>query len=320
LTRAKQESEFGIAQKERERSKLVAEQSELEKRFNIITADKWNGAETCYACGELLPDIKIGKMIAEFNGTKSRKLEKIIKDAENLKAQIANLDKRIYHDPVEIQSEIEKLVKPEFVKFVEDTADFSKLEEAIKLAKDEIKQSKDSIGERQKPVLEAIQWLEADINMLNIKFGIFADIEQKKQRIETHKKRQAELSDQYAVTAEQVDAIQAFIMKKVDLMEDDIFKVFGVKFSMFERLINGGLKEECRILVDCNGTLIPYDSVNNAGKINVGVKLCSVFQKYFGIEAPIFVDNAESIVKIEETDCQIVKLIVDEKYQTLTRI
>jgi DNA repair exonuclease SbcCD ATPase subunit len=320
LTQEKETAESDISFNSRQKKKLLDELSESEKKFETISKQNWEGSEKCYACNQLLPDSEISKLVSAFKGEKAKKLRKLIANAEEINKELDKLEAKRFPDPVKLQKDIEKLVKPETEEFKEEKADFSSIEVQISLVADEISKAGESIKERQKPVLEAIQALETEIEALNKEIAVFDDIDKKNERIKKHRERQNKLSDQFAVTAEQVDAIQAFIMKKVDLMEDDIFKVFGVKFSMFERQINGGLKEECRILVDCNGTLVPSESANNAGRINVGIKLCAVFQKYFSIEAPVFIDNAESIVKIESHGLQIIKLIVDGNYKTLTKI
>ena len=56
---------------------------------------------------------------------------------------------------------------------------------------------------------------------------------------------------------------------------------------------------------------IPYNSgLNNAAKINVGLDIINTLSKHYGVNVPVLIDNAESVVETIETDSQVIKLIV----------
>ncbi|WP_276317174.1 hypothetical protein [Anaerosphaera multitolerans] len=40
---------------------------------------------------------------------------------------------------------------------------------------------------------------------------------------------------------------------------------------------------------------MPYNDVNNAGKINAGLDIINTLSEHYDIYAPVFVDNAESV-------------------------
>jgi hypothetical protein len=82
---------------------------------------------------------------------------------------------------------------------------------------------------------------------------------------------------------------------------------------MFKQLINGGEEECCEALV--NG--VPYADVNTAGKINAGLDIINALSKYFGVNAPITIDNRESCTEIIDTDSQIINLIVSPSDKNL---
>ena len=63
---------------------------------------------------------------------------------------------------------------------------------------------------------------------------------------------------------------------------------------------------------------VPYDEgLNNAARINVGLDIINTLSEHYGIRAPIFVDNAEAVTKLNETDSQLISLIVSEQDKTL---
>jgi len=80
----------------------------------------------------------------------------------------------------------------------------------------------------------------------------------------------------------------------------------NVKFQMFEKQINEGLKETCICLI--NG--VPYSDANTAGQINAGLDIINTLQAHYNIYAPVFVDRAESVNEIFPIASQLVRLVV----------
>ena len=86
-----------------------------------------------------------------------------------------------------------------------------------------------------------------------------------------------------------------------------------VSFSFVSSQLNGGEKLTCVCTV--NGT--PYPDVNNAGKINAGLDIINAICKAKGVNAPIFVDNAESVNNVLETSSQKILLCVTKDKKLL---
>ena len=55
---------------------------------------------------------------------------------------------------------------------------------------------------------------------------------------------------------------------------------------------------------------VPYNVVNTAGKINMGIDVINVLSSYYKINAPIFIDNSEASNRIDNTESQLIKLEV----------
>lgn len=62
---------------------------------------------------------------------------------------------------------------------------------------------------------------------------------------------------------------------------------------------------------------MPYISVNNGAKINLGIDIINTLCEAYGVRVPLFVDNAESVTSIEPYDGQIIRLAVSEKDKEL---
>lgn len=143
-----------------------------------------------------------------------------------------------------------------------------------------------------------------------------------KTQIEAIEKRIKELEAEEKTLAQQVAnvekmqfTIESFIKDKIDRLETAINSKFKlVKFKMFDEQLNGGLKETCVAMV--NG--VPYSDVNTASKINAGIDIINTLCEFYGVTAPIFIDNRESVTEIIDTDSQIVSLIVSPEHKALT--
>lgn len=124
-------------------------------------------------------------------------------------------------------------------------------------------------------------------------------------RIAEYIEQEAAISKEIASVEKTEFVMESFVKNKMEYVEkavNDLFKYTTVK--MFEKQVNGAEKEVCTMLYD----KVPYQTVNTAGRINMGIDIINVLAKHFGVIAPIFVDNSESIIDIIETDAQLVKL------------
>ena len=123
-----------------------------------------------------------------------------------------------------------------------------------------------------------------------------------------------ELSDQEKDLAQQLADLEGvefniieFIKARTDLIEGRINDKFTmVRFKMFRQNINGGEEETCDTLI--NG--VPFSDANNGSRVNAGLDIINALSSHYGITAPIFIDNRESVVNIIPTESQVINLIV----------
>ncbi len=103
------------------------------------------------------------------------------------------------------------------------------------------------------------------------------------------------------------------------MLTDKINSKFeNVRFRLFVEQQNGGVKEDCEVMVrNDKGALVPYINANNAGKINAGLEIIEVLSEHYGVRMPIFVDNAESVTKLKEMSSQVIRLVVSEEDKVL---
>jgi hypothetical protein len=87
-----------------------------------------------------------------------------------------------------------------------------------------------------------------------------------------------------------------------------------VRFSMFSPQLNGGEKPDC-IMTGPDGAR--FIDTNSAGKVAIGLDIIRTLQEFYGVSAPVWLDNRESVSEIPEIDCQIINLTVDPSHGNL---
>jgi hypothetical protein len=153
--------------------------------------------------------------------------------------------------------------------------------------------------------------LQASINSVN-------DAERFKARVEELKADEKRLAKEYENLEKELYTIEEFIRTKVKMLDEKINARFKyVRFKLFNTQINGAIEECCEALINTNGCWTPYSDANAAGKINGGLDIISTLSEFYDFDAPIVIDNAESVVELAKTDAQIIRLVVSGSDKTL---
>ena len=281
--------------------------------------------EACPTCGQKLPAEQIQaareKAETKFNLRKSKQLEELNQSIELKQQDIENIKKRDAGlEPVET---LEALIK----------------------AKELVKQTiTDEIGQLTAPVLDddsIYADLKAEEFMLQMKLDEsntdhseeIADIDKRiaatkehrinletelnkyeeAKRIDTRvaelESQQAELAAEKSKLDEASYLMDEFVKAKVNMLEDVINSRFKLaRFKMFNIILNGNVEECCETTYKG----VPYRSMNNAARINVGLDIINALTSYFKVNAPVFIDNAEAVTEFVSVNSQTIKLIVDE--------
>jgi exonuclease SbcC len=134
------------------------------------------------------------------------------------------------------------------------------------------------------------------------------------ERITALKNEETKLAQEIAGVEKTQFLIERFEKDKMTAIEENVNSKFKiVKFKMFEDQVNGGENPACEIYV--NG--VPFADANTASKINAGIDIISTLSKFYQVSAPIFIDGAESIHDIMETESQLIRLVVSEHDKSL---
>ena len=103
----------------------------------------------------------------------------------------------------------------------------------------------------------------------------------------------------------------AFVKADIDSVEKAINGLFHTaRWKMFDQTIDGKIVEMCEVMSPDG---VPYRSMNDAMKILCGLDCIRVFSEHYGSLAPIFIDNAEGILRDTfDTPAQIIRLVVKD--------
>ena len=297
---------------------------------------QFNGETTCRCCGQELPESMKEEAREHFNKHKQGILEEITSKGKVYKAEIECANKSISEVEQDKNNAISgaKVKEEELHALEEQLATLSEVKQ-VEIIPDNIKEYLD--------LSQQIADLEATLEVGTEKVDTSEYQERKKElsrnrdevkakladreRIEQFKKQIADLEAKGKDLAQQIaDAereeytVQQFTKAKIDECEKRINGLFTmVTFRLFEYTIEDANKENpvetCIPLV--NG--VPFTVANTAGQVNAGLDIINTLCNFYGITAPIFIDNRESVNQIIDTQSQVINLVVTNDKQLVIK-
>ena len=300
---------------EREFKRIATLQSE----FDTFNAQQFN-KESCPTCGQALPVDKQEILEAEFNTNKSKKLEEwkgLIESAVKLKGNyeeqqeimVSKIDSLTtetsqYNDAYNVKfKEYEAYSEPN----LEDDPVYADLKAQLFLLEIDDEPGADTeeltkLDEELSSMKSKKEDLETELNKFNLIDNInhrILELESQQQKLVAEKNALDEASF----------LMDEFIKAKVNMLEENINSRFKLaRFKMFNVMLNGNIEECCETTYKG----VPYRSMNNAARINVGLDIINALTSYYKVNAPVFIDNAEAVTEFVPVNSQTIKLIVDE--------
>lgn len=331
------DNKTAIETAEKKRSELGAEYKAAAER--VFDESKWvfdENSTICSLCGQTLPEDKIAEIKADFENRKEKAKDDFMvqknSDMEEIKTQgfkqkgiiedltakntslledISNL-KTQEQTALEKQSELSKQLEE-----LPAEADYSQNEEYVKLKSkhDEVKAKiesmksstdvADTFKQERKVLVDELETVKAEIakafNNVHIDEQI-AELQEKQRDYEQVKADAEKILYQLSLVSR----------KKNELLVEEINNHFGVvKWVLFDYQKNGEYKEVCIPTIDGKRF---GESTNTGREIEAKLDICNSFQKFFGMQLPIFLDKAESLndCYMPKLDCQLITLNVTE--------
>ncbi|MGY3186489.1 AAA family ATPase [Lysinibacillus sp. TE18511] len=257
-----------------------------------------------------------GKALAQEKAQKEERKDAINKEVFNINTEIDAAKNKLETAQKELTKFTDKLQQAQtLVPDVATTDEYKSINLQIEALQADIKQLNEHAYEAVAGIDEEITKLNFERNECNSAIAQHANIEASKERIVELEDQQAKLAQEYEKLEHTTFLIEEFIRTKVNMLTDLINSKFKyARFKLFDTQVNGGLNEVCETTFKG----VPYGTgLNNAAKINVGLDIINTLSAHYGIQAPIFVDNAEAVTKFIDVDTQLVSLVVSEKDKQL---
>lgn len=330
-------------QNKRSISDMNVQLQQLREQWNAINSQKFHYEDncTCPTCKQELPVEQVEQArqtaLEAFNLSRSERLAKATEQGKQLakrKTELVEATEKIEADIQAKHEEIVEMVKKADAKseaimklesdlkaketLVPDVYQDQKYQEFLQQKQaliQEIAQLKEHASQAVQDVQKEIYVLQGKKQEIEVQLSQHANISAIQTRIAQLEERESFLAKEFQTLEHHLFLTEEFIRRKVRLLEDKINSKFKyARFKLFKEQVNGGLEECCETLFEG----VPYSSgLNNAARINVGIDIINTLSEHYGMRAPIFVDNAEAVTKLIDSESQIISLVVSEQDKNL---
>ena len=306
--------------------------TETERRIGRAR-DEWmatNGevftGGTCVTCGQQLPADKLQQAREQFEAAKQKRLSDILQTANSYKEAKAKAEDRLARQQEEIQQlltesqQLEQQIAAAEATVVEPK-DMDGYAERAAILNEKIKQLNGELADMMMNTSAVTQKLRNEKNEIQAAINHQMAIISKENLLIYSKERIESLREDARNAAECLEAIEKmlYLMEeysryKTRFVEDSINGLFRIaRFRLFREQANGGIEDRCDVVHEG----VPYTSVNNGMKINLGIDIINTLSTAYGVRVPLFVDNAESVTSLEHCNSQIIRLVVSESDKEL---
>lgn len=278
--------------------------------------------DTCPTCKQPLPSDQVQAAVQEYNEQKARSLATISTEGKAGNLELTDLcsqREQAMQEAVELAAHMETLERELSAAAWQADSQISTPEyQALAATQEELRQSIEALSV---DTTEARQEVSAEIGRLREEIEQQVSLREQEraakragQRIDALKAEERTLAGEYERIEKELALLDQFTRAKVGMLEELINGRFALaKFKLFAEQINGGVTECCEVVV--NG--VPYNSLNNAMRINVGLDVIATLSEHYKLCVPVWCDNAEAVTSLQPTPAQQIRLIVSEPDKTL---
>ena len=299
--------------------------AECRQKWKQINNEVFTGG-ACVTCGQVLPADKLQAAKDMFESRKRKRLGETEQAADTYKATKAQAQQRlesVKQQVQDIESEISDLQAQiqaaESAKVdPQDMVDYAQRKKVIqehidKLNADLLEIHEDTASVRMK--------LQQEVSELSNQISQYNSVISKESLLDYSRQRVEQLRQDAQNAAQRLESIEKMLYLmdeysryKTRFVEDSINGLFRIaRFRLFREQANGGIEDRCDVVYDG----VPYISVNNGMKINLGIDIINTLSVAYGVHVPLFVDNAESVTRLEQCESQIIRLVVSENDKEL---
>ena len=271
----------------------TTKQKKLREDFLSLKASK---PGKCPTCGQAIPveqftakrDARIEKIIEQFTTKRDAQLAEIVaegkqatKDVDDLTAdlnetaaQIKNLEAKKQAQATENATRSERIAEIER-RIAELSGEQSKLQADAELKR-----------------REQFDKIDRQITDVREQLLTFRAAQELRDRVDQLRDQQRKTNEELATVEYQIDRAKIFQQRKIELVEGAINSKFEhVQFKLFDVLISTGeVKPTCEPML--HG--VPYSSLSKGERLKAALDIFNTLQKFYGVELPLIIDDAES--------------------------
>lgn len=295
------------------------------QRWIDMNAETFTGG-SCPTCGQNLPAAQLQAAKDKFESVKQKRLADILSAANDYKAQkaqaesclsvsmdeVASIEDAISTLESEIAAAITSAVEPN------DMDDYAFRKAVIKERMNTLSGELADMMENSSAVVAELHREKADIMaQISEKRAVISKeslLDYARQRIDALRADAKTAVEALEAIEKMLSLMDEYSRYKTRFVEDRINGCFRIaRFRLFREQANGGVEDRCDVVYEG----VPYTSVNNGMKINLGIDIINTLSMAYGVKVPLFVDNAESVTNLEACGSQIIRLVVSENDKEL---
>lgn len=294
-------------------------------RWVSVNSEAFSGG-TCPTCGQQLPFEQLQAATSAFEQQKKNRLDEIMRTANSqmeAKAQAENQAKSLREEINALEKEIQQadasIVAAESARVV--PVDMDGYAESVKRIQNRITALNGELSAMMGSKADARECLRQELASVQNAISETQVVLGKESVLEYSKKRMEEIQAEARNAAEALERIDQMLYLadeytryKTQFVESSVNNLFRIaRFRLFREQANGGVEERCDVV--CDG--VPYVGLNNGAQINVGIDIINTLSRHYGVCVPLFVDNAESVTRLESACGQVIRLVVSESDKEL---
>lgn len=327
-----EDAKKGIESREWSKNKTIEILNDLRTKWGEINKEKFDGDLTCPVCGKDFDPEKKEELVKNFNLDKSRKLESLAEKGDMYNQDLKEIEEGIesYKEDIKkFEDKIKKLAdskeeKEKSLEVYNKKLEEIKATEIPKASRDEIINLENQIEAIEKEianigqvdnteVIEQKTVYNEKLEDINSKLSLKGLNAQLGAKIDQYMEDEKKLSREFEENQRILYLCEEYIRAYTELVSEKVNNLFTfVKFKLFDTQINGGVVETA----EATYKGVPYGSLNTAAQINAGLDVINSLSKHYDKQIPIFVDNAESVNDLMDTDSQLITLTVS-KFKSL---
>ena len=295
------------------------------ERWFAVNGENFTGGQ-CPTCGQALPAAQLKAAMDNFEAQKVKRLREIEQTANASKgAKAAAIDRAnaVVQELAALESEVTKLagIITAAENNVIPVVDMEGYAERKAATEAHIRSLETELADMAQSTAGIKGEFQKQLNEVKAAISVQMEVLGKETLLEYASNRVKALQEDARKTAAQLEAvenmlylIEEYTRYKTQYVEDSINSMFRVaKFRLFREQANGGVEDRCDVVYEG----VPYINLNNGAKINVGIDIINTLSTAYGVSVPLFVDNAESVTRLEKSNNQIIRLVVSEEDKEL---